>query len=80
MPTPNPSAPNRFSRAKLLHSKWTCTEVINKEKHFLVTELLMDDVSEKVTGVVLQAVINHNEYSLTPEVLKDAGRWQMGWK
>lgn len=71
---------NRFSKAKLLSSKWTALNVINKEKHFLVTEMIRDEQTLQITGCILQAVMTKNEYKLTPSDLKDAGRWQMGWK
>ena len=34
---------NRFNPDKLLLSKWTSTTPKNKEKHFLITELLRDE-------------------------------------
>lgn len=76
----NASIRNRFSKAKLLNSKWTALEVSKKEKHFLVTEVIRDEHTEQIKGFILQAVMTKNEYLLTPSDLKDASRWQMGWK
>lgn len=76
----NASIRNRFSKAKLLNSKWTALEVSKKEKHFLVTEVIREEESQQITGCILQAVMTKNEYTLTPDDLKDASRWRIGWK
>ena len=34
---------NKVSPKVLLHSKWTKTKVVNKEKHFEITEIEFDD-------------------------------------
>lgn len=71
---------NRFSKAKLLNSKWTALHVMQKEKHFLVIELLRDEQTDQIHHCVLQAVMTKNEYRLSPNDLKDGRLWQMGWK
>jgi len=71
---------NRFSKDKLLHSKWTAQEVKNKERHFMVTELVRNEQSHAVEQCILQAVMTKNEYVLNPDELKEVSAWQMGWK
>ncbi|MBT9099857.1 TIGR02450 family Trp-rich protein [Methylovulum psychrotolerans] len=63
---------------KLLLSKWTAVTPANKEKHFLVTRLIKDE-QEVVIACILEAVINHNEYEIAWNLLKDKTIWQMGW-
>ncbi|MCM5704020.1 TIGR02450 family Trp-rich protein [Larsenimonas salina] len=70
---------NRINPDKLYHSKWTATTPKNKEKHFLVTELVRDD-DEHVIDVILQAVLTHREQTLPWRALKDDTTWLMGWR
>lgn len=70
---------NKFNPKKLLNSKWTAVNPIGKECHFIVTELLKDDV-EKITGCVLEAVINNKTYPTDLALLKDSEQWKIGWK
>ncbi|MDA8486825.1 TIGR02450 family Trp-rich protein [Pseudomonas resinovorans] len=46
---------NRFTPAKLKLSKWTARQPENREKHFLVTDLEMDEAGT-LLRVELQAV------------------------
>ena len=63
---------------KLLLSKWTSAVPKNKEKHFIVTELIRDE-DETVTEVVLEAVYNKNTYPMPWQTLQQA-QWLQGWK
>ena len=63
---------------KLLLSKWTATRPKNKEKHFIVTELIRDE-DEQVTDIILEAVYTKNAYQLSWQTLFD-DLWQQGWK
>ncbi|WP_261842691.1 TIGR02450 family Trp-rich protein [Aliamphritea ceti] len=64
---------------KLLLSKWTAVLPQNKERHFMVTELIRDD-AELITGCILQAVINGHDYNIDWRELKNSEHWQQGWK
>ncbi|TVQ70139.1 MAG: TIGR02450 family Trp-rich protein [Oceanospirillales bacterium] len=70
---------NRINPEKLLQSKWTAVIPQNKEKHFIVTELLRDE-QEQVTHCILQAVMTHQEYQLDWKTLKNDADWRIGWK
>lgn len=70
---------NRFTKDKLLNSKWTALDVKAKEKHFMVTDLIRDEQTHKVTQLILQAVMTKNDYLMPPDELKNAAQWQMGW-
>jgi tryptophan-rich hypothetical protein len=70
---------NRLNPRKLLLSKWTAAHPLNREKHFLVTELFRDDEGT-VLEIELQAVMTKRNQRLEWQTLQDEQRWQMGWK
>lgn len=71
---------HRLNPRKLLLSKWTATAPQNKEKHFLVTELVLDDDDVTVVAVALQAVMTRQVRQLPWQELQDAAQWKMGWQ
>ena len=71
--------PNQINPDKLYLSKWTAVVPQNREKHFLVTRLLLDE-EENVIGCVLEAVLTNREQRLDWRVLKDRACWQPGWR
>lgn len=75
-----PAARHRLNPRKLLLSKWTAVRPVNKEKHFLVTELVLAEDDVTVVGVRLQAVMTHSLRELPWQALQDAEQWRMGWK
>ncbi|GLH17837.1 tryptophan-rich conserved hypothetical protein [Pseudomonas sp. B10] len=70
---------NRINPRKLLLSKWTAAHPQNREKHFLVTELIRDEEGT-VLEVELQAVLTQRSERLDWQVLKDSEHWLLGWK
>lgn len=69
----------RLNPRKLLLSKWTARQPQNREKHFLVSELVCDEEGT-VLQVELQAVLTRRSERLDWRVLEDGERWLMGWK
>lgn len=69
---------NRFNPRKLKLSKWTACEPVNREKHFLVIQLLCDEQGVPVQ-VELQAVHSARTELLEWQALRDSRRWKMGW-
>lgn len=69
---------NTFNPKKLLNSKWTAVKPVNKERHFIVTELVKDE--DTIIGCVLEAIINHHTYTMQLADLKASDDWQIGWK
>ena len=63
---------------KLLLSKWTTAVPQNKEKHFLVTKLLRDEL-EVVIGCELEAVLTQRTQTLDWRALQDESCWRQGW-
>lgn len=69
---------HRINPAKLHLSKWTALQPVNREKHFLVTELYRDEEGI-VLAIELQAVLTGRSQRCDWHALKDAGHWRMGW-
>ena len=70
---------NTFSSKKLLHSKWTKIDSINKEKHFIVTEIKFDEKGE-VSKCIIEAVISKKSKNIDWIELKNDRIWSQGWK
>ncbi|CAI8793663.1 TIGR02450 family Trp-rich protein [Pseudomonas sp. IT-232MI5] len=70
---------NRINPQKLLLSKWTAAQPLNREKHFLVTELFRDEEGT-VLEVELQAVLTKRAERLDWQVLKNNDQWLLGWQ
>ena len=70
---------NRINPKKLLRSKWTAVKPVNKEKHFLITELELDEEAE-VELCVIEAVISNRSEAIDWKQLKDTSSWLQGWK
>lgn len=69
---------NRINPNKLHHSKWTAVNPQQKEKHFLVTQLIRNE-GYTVIACELEAVINHHVYTIDWHELQDSNRWKIGW-
>lgn len=70
---------NAINPRKLLLSKWTAATPRNREKHFLVTELIKDEEGT-VLEIELQAVLTRRSERFAWQVLRDAQAWRIGWK
>ena len=68
---------NRINPKKILNSKWTAVVPMMKEKHFLVSELKLDEEGE-VTYCQLEAVISHRVEQIDWNILKDSNNWLQG--
>jgi tryptophan-rich hypothetical protein len=69
---------NKINPKKLLRSKWTAVHPTNKEKHFLITELKLDDEGE-VIHCLIEAVLTKREEAINWQDLKDTECWVQGW-
>ncbi|MDN3651588.1 TIGR02450 family Trp-rich protein [Thalassotalea ponticola] len=63
---------------KLLNSKWTKQQVVNKQRHFVVVEVEYDDDGH-VVECVIEAVINRQRYAIDWRQLNDDSVWRAGW-
>nr|WP_315393518.1 TIGR02450 family Trp-rich protein [uncultured Duganella sp.] len=70
----------RLSPQKLRLSKWTAMKPANKEKHFMVVELVEpESPGGPVVSVVLEAVHSRRRQTMPWRELEDLGRWAQGW-
>ena len=69
----------RHNPRKLLLSKWTAAQPQNRERHFLVTELIRDE-QDNILGVELQAVLTQRSQQLDWRQLQDSELWLQGWR
>jgi len=70
---------HKINPRKLLHSKWTAVTPVQKEKHFLVTEVEFDE-DGKVILCIIEAVITKRSEEINWQKLKDQAQWRLGWK
>ncbi len=70
---------NKLSPKKLLHSKWTAIAPINKEKHFVVTEVEFNE-DNQVIHCLLEAVMSKRSEPIKWHILSNSDVWVQGWK
>jgi tryptophan-rich hypothetical protein len=72
---------NRLSPKKLLLSKWTAVQPIAKQKHFLVSKVILPDDPEKaIEFVELEAVYSKKTSQIPWRDLTNSEKWLQGWK
>jgi len=69
---------NTLNPKKLLNTKWTAVKPVNKEKHFLVTEVEYDE-NGRVVHCLIEAVLTRRSSTIDWRSLKDSDRWVNGW-
>lgn len=70
---------HQINPKKLYHSKWTAVEPVQKEKHFMVTEVEFDEQGT-VIACTLEAVLSKREFPIRWRDLKNKEQWLQGWK
>lgn len=53
---------------------------VKREKHFLVTRVIVPDDGAPITEVDLQAVHSGRTQTIAWKTLEDAATWVVGWK
>jgi tryptophan-rich hypothetical protein len=69
---------NKINPKKLLSSKWTAVRPINKEKHFMVTEIEFDEEGVVISSSI-EAVMSKRTGLINWHDLKDESLWLQGW-
>jgi tryptophan-rich hypothetical protein len=69
-----------ISPKKLLLSKWTALAPVKREKHFLVTRVLVPDDGSPIVDVELQAVHSQRAQIMPWRALQDTTVWTIGWQ
>jgi tryptophan-rich hypothetical protein len=71
---------NQIQPKKLLLSKWTAVQPIAKEKHFLVSKIVLPELpATKIEFVELEAVHSKVTRRIAWRELRDRGTWCQGW-
>jgi|TARA_B110000977_G_C10929775_1_gene436593 tryptophan-rich hypothetical protein len=70
---------NKINPKKLLNSKWTTVTPVNREKHFVISEIKFDE-EDRVTSCRIEAVLSKSAISINWHDLKDDSFWVHGWK
>lgn len=71
---------NPLNPKKLLLSKWTAVHPVQKQKHFLVSKVILPElVDEAIEYVELEAVFDKAVRIIPWRELKNAGIWRQGW-
>lgn len=72
---------NPLSPKKLLLSKWTAVHPAHKEKHFLVSKVILPELPDApIEFVELEAVINGKTRQIAWRDLSNSEVWLQGWK
>jgi tryptophan-rich hypothetical protein len=70
---------NPINPKKLLNSKWTAMQPVNKQKHFMITAVEFDE-EQNVVSCTIQALMDKHESAIDWRDLKDKKKWVQGWK
>lgn len=70
---------NKISPKKLLNSKWTAVLPMNKEKHFIITQVDYDE-DTAVILCLIEAIMSKRSTQIYWPNLKDTEQWVQGWK
>ena len=65
---------------KLLLSKWTAVHIVEKQKHFLVSQLMQPvDSTLPLTEVEIEAVHSGHKQIIFWRDLQEPSLWKQGW-
>lgn len=65
---------------KLLNSKWTAVTPSNKEKHCMVTKLVLpEDENQPIEIIELEAIMTKRKQTLKWQLLNEKDKWLQGW-
>ena len=71
---------HQLNPKKLLLSKWTAVNSVDKEKHFLVTRVINPEAApHHIEFVELEAVLTRRSFTLRWSELTDKQKWLQGW-
>ena len=71
---------NPLNPKKLLLTKWTAVQPVDKDKHFLVTQVVEPDApGDKTEWVDIEAVFSRTTQRLAWRDLQNDALWKQGW-
>ena len=72
---------NPLSPKKLLLTKWTAVKPIAKQKHFLISKVILPEPpSEKIEWVEIEALMTKKVSRIAWRDLTNSTLWIQGWK
>ncbi len=72
---------NSISPKKLLLSKWTAVKPMHKQKHFLVSKVIIPESPEDaIEFVEIEAIYSKQTHTIRWRELKNSTVWIQGWK
>ena len=72
---------NKLSSKKLLLTKWTAVKPIAKQKHFLVSKVILpESPNEVIEFVEIEAVYSKKTTLIAWRDLTNSELWLQGWK
>ena len=72
---------NPISPKKLLLSKWTAVKPIRKQKHFLVSKVILPESPEDpIEFVEIEAIYSKQTQMIRWRELENSAVWLQGWK
>ncbi|QWD61380.1 TIGR02450 family Trp-rich protein [Polynucleobacter sp. MWH-UH25E] len=75
------TTPNKINPKKLLLSKWTAVHPVAKQKHFLVSKVILPEApEEKIEFVEIEAVYSKKTRQIPWRNLMNSEKWLQGWK
>lgn len=70
----------KLNAKKLLHSKWTAVSPVNKEKHFIISQVIAPDLpNTAIEFIELEAVCSQRKQILSWQSLSNHQVWKQGW-
>ena len=71
---------NPLNPKKLLLTKWTAVNPIQKRKHFLVSKVIQPELPESAIEIIEIEAVFDKKITLIPwRELKDSSIWLQGW-
>lgn len=72
---------NRLSPKKLLLTKWTAVKPITKQKHFLVSKVILPEPPDrKIEHIEIEAVHSKEKVIIPWRDLTNSELWLQGWQ
>ncbi len=70
----------KLNAKKLLHIKWTADSPVNKEKHFIISQVIaLDFPNTAIEFIELEVVYSQRKQILSWQSLSNHQVWKQGW-
>jgi tryptophan-rich hypothetical protein len=70
----------KLNAKKLLNSKWTAVLSMNKQKHFIISQIIAADLpNTAIEFIELEALYSQRKQILSWQSLSNQQVWKQGW-